>query len=73
MSLKSLSIPPIPEQTVVVARAAFSKGNLYLKLHDELGAIYTDEDFQDLYPERGQPALPPWQLALVIIMQLLQA
>src|SRR4051812_2841573 len=26
-------------------------------------------DFADLYPRRGQPALPPWRLALVTVMQ----
>src|SRR5215203_1208554 len=69
MSLKPSAIPPIPAMTCQVAHAAFPKGNPYLTLRDELGAIFTDADFAHLYPEVGQPSLPPWQLALVTVMQ----
>jgi transposase len=69
MSLKPASIAPVPEQTVRIARAAFPKGNPYLKLRDELGTIYRDEDFVKLYSARGQPGLPAWRLALVTILQ----
>src|SRR4051812_44367883 len=55
--------------TARVARAAFPKGNPYLRLRDELGPVFRDGDFADLYPRRGQPALPPWRLALVTVMQ----
>src|SRR5918997_5846971 len=72
MSLKPLPIADIPEMTVLVARAAFRKGNLYLRLRDELGTLYTDEDFADLFPSRGQPGLPAWRLALVTVMQFLE-
>ena len=34
------------------ARAAFRKGNPLLKLRDELGGIFRDEDFADLFPKR---------------------
>jgi transposase len=50
----SLRVSLHPEQTVRVARAAFPRGNLYLKMRDELGAIFTDEDFAALFPKRGQ-------------------
>ena len=59
----------IPESTIEVARAAFPKGNPYLTLRDQLGTIYADEDFVDLFPELGQPALAPWRLALVTVVQ----
>ena len=59
----------IPESTAQVARAAFPKGNPYLTLRDELGTIYADEDFVELFPEIGQPALAPWRLALVTVVQ----
>ncbi len=59
----------IPEMTVKVARAAFPKGNPYLTLRDELGTIFEDQDFTDLYPKMGQPTLAPWRLALVTIVQ----
>jgi transposase len=59
----------IPESTARVARAAFPKGNPYLTLRDKLGTIYADEDFIELFPELGQPALAPWRLALVTVVQ----
>lgn len=69
MSLQPRPVPPIPEQTARIARAAFPKGNPYIRLRDELGTIFGDDDFLDLYPRRGQPALAPWRLALVTILQ----
>jgi transposase len=69
MSLKASPIEPVPEVTARVARAAFRKGNPLLKLRDELGAIFVDADFADLFPRRGQPGLAPWRLALVTLLQ----
>src|SRR4051812_45306464 len=40
-----------------------------LKLRDELGTIFSDEGFADLFPKLGQPGLPPWRLALVTLLQ----
>lgn len=51
MSLKSQTIPPVPDNTETVARAAFPKGNAVLRLRDLLGTIYQDELFAALYPE----------------------
>src|SRR5215204_2287674 len=56
MSLKPGPIQPVPEETVRVARVAFRKGNPLLKLRDELGTIFREEDFADLFPRLGQPA-----------------
>lgn len=36
MSLKPVDLTPIPEDTVRVAKAAFPKSNIYIKLRDEL-------------------------------------
>ncbi len=69
MSLKPQPIQPVPEETAHVARTAFPKGNPYLKLRDELGTIFEDEDFIDLFPERGKSAFWPWRLALVTVLQ----
>lgn len=69
MSLKPNRIQAVPEATVHVAQAAFPRGNPYLTLRDELGTIFADEDFLDLYPEDGQPALEPWRLAVVTVLQ----
>lgn len=69
MSLQAEPLFEIPEMTVEIARAAFPQGNVYLTLGDNLGTIFENDDFADLYPERGQPALSPWRLALITIMQ----
>jgi transposase len=41
-------------------------------MRDELGVLYTDEAFAPLFPADGQPALAPWRLALVTIMQFVE-
>ena len=66
---KPTLITPIPELTVRVAQAAFPKGNTFMLMRDALGTIFTDGDFAELFPDRGQPGLSPWRLALVTIMQ----
>jgi transposase len=68
MSLKPEAFT-IPEETARVAKAAFPKGNPYLKLRDELGVIFEDEAFESYFAERGQPAYSPARLALVLILQ----
>src|SRR5215207_4693781 len=67
--LKPSPIEPVPEGTARVARAAFRKGNPLLSLRDELGTVFADADFADLFPKLGQPGLPPWRLALITILQ----
>ena len=69
MSLNAEIIPVVPENTVRVAKAAFPKVNLYMKMRDELGTFYQDSDFTDLFSTRGQPTYSPWRLALIIVMQ----
>ncbi len=68
MSLQAEPIFDIPELTAQVARTAFPKGNVYLQLRDELGTIYENQLFSELYPHDGQPAVSPWQLALVTVL-----
>ena len=53
MSLKSQTIEPIPEETTRIAKAAFPKGNTMMKIRDELGILYEDEQFAHLFPLRG--------------------
>lgn len=69
MSLPKKSEFSVPEDTARVARAAFPKGNPYLLLRDELETVYDDTQFTELYAQVGQPAEPPWRLALVTILQ----
>lgn len=72
MSLQPQTDITIPEQTHTIACAAFPKGNLYMKMQDELGTLFTDEQFADLFPKCGQPAQAPWRLALVTVMQFVE-
>jgi transposase len=67
--LRPQAIEPVPAETRRVAHAAFPKGHRYLRLADELGALFTDTLFTNLFPTHGQPALAPWRLALVTILQ----
>jgi transposase len=69
MSLKPHPIGEIPAETIEVAKAAFPNGHRYIDMRDKLGVCFEDEDFADLYSDTGQPALAPWRLALVTIMQ----
>jgi transposase len=69
MSLRAPLVYLIPEQTVEVARAAFPKGNPYMRMRDQLGPIYTNPEFAHLFPKDGQPAEAPAHLALISIMQ----
>jgi len=59
----------VPEETLEIAQAAFPKGNPYMKMRDELGIFYEDVRFGELFSHTGQPALAPWRLMLVMIMQ----
>ncbi len=72
MSLKSLPIPPLPEEVVRIAHIAFPRGNVFMQIRDTLGTIYPDEAFADLFPTYGQPAFAPWRLALVTIFQFME-
>jgi transposase len=72
MSLQPREIPPVPEETQRVARAAFPKGNVYVRLRDEIGTIFDDPLFAPWFPTRGQPAESPWCLALITVMQFVE-
>jgi transposase len=69
MSLNPQTSYPIPQDTQRVAHAAFPKGNLYMRMRDELGEIYQDATFAELFPGRGQSAESPGRLAWVTVMQ----
>ena len=62
----------IPEMTVEVAKSAFPKGNAVMKIRDELGALFADDEFAALYPTIGQPAASPSRSAMVMILQYME-
>src|SRR5215471_6249108 len=69
MSLKPFSACVAPERTASVARAAFPKGKLCIRIFDELGTIFQDQDFADLYSQHEQPGQQPFRLALAPVLQ----
>jgi transposase len=72
VSLPPQSVFAIPEETRRVAHAAFPKGNLCLRIVDELGPLYRDDQFAELFPSRGQPATSPARLALASVLQYVE-
>jgi transposase len=72
MSLPSQASYQIPEETQRVARAAFPKGTLCVRIADALGTIYQNQEFATLFPTRGQPAEAPARLALATVLQFVE-
>jgi transposase len=72
MTLQPEKIAQVPAETARVAKAAFPKGNLCLKVRDEIGTIYEDAAFAELYSKEGQPGLAPWRLALITVLQFME-
>jgi transposase len=72
MSLHPHPLSAIPDVTQRVAHAACPKGTLCLRIADELGDLFRDQQFAELFPTRGQPAASPARLAWVSILQCLE-
>ncbi|HEV2260662.1 MAG TPA: IS1182 family transposase [Streptosporangiaceae bacterium] len=69
MSMQPGPWPEVPEGTARVARLAFRKGSLAMRVRDELGAWCADGDFAAGYGVRGRPGISPAQLAVVTVLQ----
>ena len=69
MSVQPSPQPEVPDRTVIVARAAFPKGSLAIRVRDELPGLFADEDFASAFGARGRPGISPGQLALVTVLQ----
>jgi transposase len=73
MTLRPQPLPSVAGATVAAVQAAFPKGNLYVALRAEFGALHDDQLLADLYPPSGRPvAVAPWRLALVVVMQYIE-
>ncbi|WP_435874624.1 IS1182 family transposase [Nocardia vinacea] len=59
----------VPEMTARVARSAFPKGCLAMRVRDELGAVFGDVQFAAVFGARGRPGWSPGRLALVSVLQ----
>jgi transposase len=69
MSMQPGPWPDVPADTARVARAAFRKGTLAIRVRDELGAWCGDGSFAAVYGVRGAPGISPGQLAMVTVLQ----
>ena len=72
MSLKPQALYVVPPETSRVALAVFPKGNLCITISHTLGTVLSDEAFSELFQIKGQPAVSPWRLALVTILQFVE-
>lgn len=72
MSLPHTGSDAIPEETARLAWTICPKGTLYMHIRDQLGIIYENQSFADLFSTRGQPAEAPWRLALVCVFQFIE-
>src|SRR5260370_8583159 len=62
----------IPEETARVARAAYPKGNIYMKMRDAFGTIYQDESFAHFFPQNGGHVEAPWREAFITVVQFIE-
>lgn len=69
VSLQPRPWSAVPELTARVARAAFPKGCLAMRVCDELPGLFTDEQFASAFGVRGRPGISPGRLALVTVLQ----
>ena len=72
MSMRPMPWPEVPEQTALVARRAFPKGSLAIRLRDELGPVFQDADFIGAFGVRGRPGIAPSLLMLVTVLQFVE-
>ena len=59
MCVRFQPLKAIPPRTVEVAQAALGENNLIMKIPDELGILYRDSDFTELFSHEGQPGSKP--------------
>jgi transposase len=69
MSVQPRPWPEVPALTAQMARAAFPRGSLAIRVRDGLGAWCRDEAFAGAYGIRGAPGISPAQLAVVTALQ----
>lgn len=72
MSLHPQPFPGLPQDTAELARTVFRRGNMYLVLEAQIGPLFADADFANLYAIEGAPGFSPAQLALILIFQTLE-
>jgi transposase len=72
MSLKPVSRTHVPDSTAHLLERLCPDGHPFITLREELGSIFTDEQFAHLYSHEGRPVVSPATLALVCILQYME-
>lgn len=68
MSLQPMPWPEVPAETARIAKRAFRRGSLAIRIRDQLGDWCDDEEFATAYGVRGRPGISPAQLAMVTVL-----
>ena len=69
MSMQPRPWPDVPELTARMARASSPKGNLAMRIREELGEVYADARFAAAFGVRGRPGISPGQLMMASVLQ----
>jgi transposase len=69
MSMQPRPWPDVPELTARMARASSPKGNLAMRIREELGEVYADARFAVAFGVRGRPGISPGQLMMASVLQ----
>jgi len=69
MSMQPQPWPDVPELTARVARSSFPKGNLAMRIREELGEVYADARFAAAFGARGRPGISPGQLMMASVLR----
>jgi hypothetical protein len=55
--MRARRLPRVPELTARMAKAAFPKGTLAIRMRDELGELYGDTEFVPAFGVRGRSGI----------------
>ncbi len=67
MSMQPRPWPDVPDLTARMAHSSSRKGNLAMRIRDELGEVYADTRFAAVFGVRGRPGSPgPLMMASVL-------
>src|SRR5262249_23842014 len=69
MSMQPRPWPDVPELTARMARSSSPKGNLAMRIREELGEVYADARFAAAFGARGRPGISPGQLMMASVLQ----
>src|SRR5580693_9041878 len=69
MSMQPRPWPDVPELTAKMARSSSRRGNLAMRIRDELGEVYADARFAGAFGVRGRPGISPGQLMMASVLQ----